>query len=79
LDASGLIQFYMDATVTIPTPPGRTGPFSLQVPVPIGLLGQDEAIVRLTVDPLIAAAVASLQKSAGVTQAAAPTAAASSG
>src|SRR5437899_2987825 len=44
LDTNGLIADFVWFTVTIPTPPGKTGPFTTQVQVPIGYLGADPAI-----------------------------------
>ena len=53
LDNNGLIQSYMLATITIPTPAGRTGPFTQQLQVPIGYLGTDADIRNAVVDPMI--------------------------
>ena len=65
LDSNGLIADYAVATVTIPTPQGKVGPFSTEVQIPLGLLGTDPAIYNQTVIPLLEAAVKQLEALAG--------------
>lgn len=65
LDANGLLADFITATVTIATPAGRTGPFTLAVQVPIGYLATDPGMRNAVVEPMIDAAVASLTATAG--------------
>lgn len=65
VDANGLIAGFMFYTVTVPTPPGKTGPFSTVVQVPITILGSDMAIRNAVVQPIIDAAVTALNRTAG--------------
>lgn len=61
LDANGLIADFAVATVTIPTPAGKTGPFSSEVTFPLGILSADPAIYNAVVVPQLEAAVAQLE------------------
>lgn len=65
LDANGLVADFAVATVQIPTPKGKIGPFQTDVYVPIGLLGTDPAIYNQTVVPMLEKAVAELEATAG--------------
>lgn len=64
LDTNGLIAYYMDATVSVPTPAGRSGTFSTELPIPIGLLVLDEAERAAVIEPMLQAALASLNATA---------------
>ena len=79
VDASGLLGGYMEVTVTIPTPPGLTGPFTLVVPIPMTAVAVAGARKNGSLQPYIDKAVAQLEATAGVTTAAPATTAAASG
>jgi len=64
IDENGLIADTMNFTVFIPTPQGRTGPFTTQIQVPVALLGADPALRNAAVEPLIDAAVHALERTA---------------
>jgi hypothetical protein len=64
LDSNGLVQNYMNATIQIPTPAGRSGTFETILQVPLGILGADPAIRNTVLEQMIAPVVAQLEKTA---------------
>lgn len=60
LDNNGLIAYFMNATVSVPAPADRSGPFTTVVQIPIGLLVLDEAEREAIIGPMLAAALKSL-------------------
>lgn len=64
LDTNGLRADYGVATVQIPTPAGKTGPFQTEVSFTMGVLSADQTIRNAVVVPALEAAVKQLEATA---------------